>query len=79
MNTRPINEIASEIYQNWGSKINFAAKPYLKAMTFLDKPTDKYIHDSGREIVLLFLCNATTYRGETARRVKAELKKLLGG
>jgi len=41
MNTRPINEIASEIYQNWGSKINFAAKPYLKAMTFMDKPTEK--------------------------------------
>lgn len=31
-----------------------------------------------RSIVLYFLSNATTWRGDDARRIKAELKKLAG-
>ena len=38
----------------------FGAVPYLEAM----------------ETVLYFLANATTWRGETARRIKAELKSM---
>ena len=52
--------------------------PYLGAMFSLDKITDPYGADSGKSIVLYFLSNATTWRGETAKRVKAELKKLAG-
>ena len=33
--------------------------------------------DDGGSIVLYFLSNATTWRGEDARRIKAELKSLL--
>jgi hypothetical protein len=39
--------------------------------------TDAYGYDNGRSIVMYFLANANTWRGETARRVKAELKALL--
>lgn len=73
---RPLYEIASEIRKDWGSKINFGAKPYLEAMSSLDKVTDNYMMDSGKSIIIYFLSNATTWRGETAKRVKAELKKI---
>jgi len=76
-NVRPIFEIANEIRKDWGSKLYFGAEPYLDAMQSLDAITDKYILDSGRSIVAYFLANAQTWRGETARRVKAELNAML--
>ena len=72
---RPLYTIAAEISQDW-KKPYFGAVPYLQAMSTLDSVEDNYIHDSGKSIVLYFLSNATTWRGETARRVKAELKAL---
>jgi hypothetical protein len=33
--------------------------------------------DSGRSIVAYFLSNASTWRGETAKRIKLELNKML--
>jgi len=74
--TRPIYEIAAEIRKDW-AKPYFGAVPYLDAMRRLASITDNYYHDSGASIVLYFLANATTWRGETARRIKAELKSLL--
>lgn len=75
---RPLHVIASEIRKDWGSKINFAAKPYLDAMTTLDKVTDNYVMDSGKSIIIYFLSNASTWRGDTAKSIKAELKKIAG-
>jgi hypothetical protein len=75
---RPIRAIAREISRDWGAKVYFGAVPYLRAMLSLDSVDDDYGADSGRSVVLYFLSNATTYRGETARRLKAELKKALG-
>jgi hypothetical protein len=75
--TRPLSEIAREIAQDW-RKPYFGAVPYLRAMGSLDRITDDYGLDSGRSIVLYFLSNANTWRGETARRVKKELKALAG-
>lgn len=72
---RPLNVIAQEIYKTW-PKINYGAKPYLEAMATLDKITDSYFADSAQSIVLYFLCNATTWRGEDAKRIKAELKQI---
>ena len=73
---RPLYEIAREIRRDWGAKVNYAAKPYLDAMGTLNKITDNYICDSGESVVLYFLCNANSWRGEVARRVKAELKAM---
>ena len=39
---------------------------------------EDYIFDSAKSVVIYFLSNATTWRGETARRVKTELKKMAG-
>lgn len=70
-----LSQLAYAIRKDWGSKVNFAAKPYLEAMTCLESVSDSYGMDSGKSIVLYFLCNASTYRGETAKLIKAELKR----
>ena len=74
--TRPLCEIAAEIRKDWGKKVYFGAKPYLDAMATLNSINDNYGWDSGKTIVLYFLGNASTWRGETAKRIKAELKAM---
>lgn len=73
---RPIHTIAREIRSDW-AKPYFGAVPYLDAMGSLDTISDNYGLDTARTIVVYFLANATTWRGETARRVKAELKAMV--
>lgn len=73
---RPLSEIVDEIYADW-RKVNYAAEPYLSAMREMDTVNTPYGLDSGRSIVQYFLANATSWRGETARRVKAELKGMI--
>ena len=55
----------------------FGAKPYVQAMMCLGSVKDNYMLDSGDTIVRYFLANASTWRGETARRIKKELKDML--
>jgi hypothetical protein len=74
--TRSLNTIAREIRSNW-AKPYFGAVPYLDAMGSLDTMQDKYYYDDARSVVLYFLANAATWRGETARRIKAELNAML--
>ena len=73
--TRPIYEIAREIRNDW-KRPYFGAEPYLDAMFALDTIDDTFFDDSAQSVVLYFLANAQTWRGETARRVKAELKAM---
>lgn len=73
--TRPIHEIAREIRADW-KKPYFGAVPYLEAMASLDSIDGNYYADSADSVVLYFLANANTWRGETAKRIKAELKAL---
>ena len=75
--TRPLYEIADDIRRNW-SKPYFGAVPYIEAMGSLSSIKDNYGWDSGDSIVLYFLSNASTWRGEDARRIKAELRALIG-
>jgi hypothetical protein len=80
---RPLHVIATEISDNWvdpktgASKVYFGAVPYLDAMRYLSAITDNYYNDSGKDVVIYFLSNAATWRGEVAKRVKAELKTLI--
>jgi hypothetical protein len=76
---RKIRQIAAEIRQTWKPKVNYAAKPYLDAMETLDKITDNYYLDSADDVVRRFLANAGSWRGDDARRIKAELKRHLDG
>ena len=78
MNTRPLYVIANEIAFDW-RKPYFGAVPYLDAMATLDNITENYGLDSGKSIVVYFLGNATTWRGETARRIKKELHEMSNG
>lgn len=73
---RPIHEIAREIAREW-RKVNYAAVPYLRAMAELDGIGDAYGADNGRSVVRYFLANASSFRGEAARRIKAELRSML--
>lgn len=75
--TRSISAIAEEIKAEW-PKVYFGAVPYLAAMRDLDGINDSYGADDARSIVIYFLSNATTWRGEAAKRIKAELKQMVG-
>jgi len=72
---RPISEIARDIRQDW-KNVNYAAKPYLAAMSDLSSITDNYGSDNAKSVVLYFLCNASGWRGPIAKSIKAELKAL---
>jgi hypothetical protein len=74
--TRSLATIAREIRNNW-TKPYFGAVPYLDAMHHLDTMRDKYYYDDAQSVVLYFLANAGTWRGEAARRIKAELNAML--
>ena len=76
--TRSLSTIANDIRKDW-TKPNFAAKPYLDAMETLNTIRDTYYYDNASDIVRYFLSNATSWKGETARAIKAELKSMLKG
>ena len=72
---RTLSEIAKDILQHWKNPY-FGAKPYIQAMLLIHSsdPKAPYLAESAEDIVAYFLANATTFRGEDARRIKAELK-----
>ena len=74
--TRPLHIIAADIRRAW-TKVNYGAVPYLNAMFCLRGIGDMYGHDDAGSIVRYFLANAGTWRGEDAKRIKAELKAML--
>lgn len=73
---RPLYTIAADIRADW-KNVYFGADPYLCAMESLDKITDYYYFDDAVGIVSYFLANASSWRGERARAVKAELKAMI--
>jgi hypothetical protein len=67
--TRPLSDIAREIeadYERRGKPIYFAAVPYVNALFFVNDFTS-----------IRLLGNLSTWRGETATRVKTELRAAL--
>lgn len=72
---RPLYVIAREILKDW-TKPYFGAVPYINAMETLNKISDNFCYDTAESIVLYFLANAQTWRGETAKRIKLELKAM---
>jgi hypothetical protein len=76
MATRPLYAIAQEVRSDW-TKPYFGAVPYLEALESLDSVNSHYGADTAKDMVIYFLSNATSWRGDTARRVKAELKGLI--
>lgn len=74
---RPLYEIAREIRKTW-TKVSPYADEYLRAMERLNSIDDYYYFDTAKSVVLYFLSNAQGWRGEDARRIKAELKEMAG-
>lgn len=73
--SRPLYAIAADIRRDWKQPY-FGAAPYLMAMERLNTINDMFYEDTARSVVLYFLANANTWRGETARAIKKELKSL---
>jgi hypothetical protein len=46
-------------------------------MYSLNSINDDYYYDTGKSVVRYFLANAASWRGDTARAIKAELKAML--
>jgi hypothetical protein len=75
-NQRKLWTIAAEIRNDW-KKVYFGAVPYLQAMETMQDVSQNFGFDSGKSIVLYFLSNANSWRGEVAKRVKKELKEMV--
>ena len=74
--SRPLYIIAREIIADW-RPVSVYARPYLDAMCDMDSVAEPYYADSGSSVVSYFLANASTWRGERARAIKAELKEMI--
>jgi hypothetical protein len=61
----------------WRTKY-WAAVPYIDALSTLTSINDKYGYDDAKSLVLYLLGNLGTYRGDKAKELKAELKKMAG-
>ena len=73
---RPICQIARDISIDW-QNVKYSAKPYLYALCHLHDINDRYGYDDGKSLILYFLSNASSYRGENAKKYKSELKALI--
>lgn len=71
-----IRDYAYDIERDW-TKPYFGAVPYIRAMRELDTVNDMYGQDDAKSVIMYFLANAGTWRGETARRIKKELKGMI--
>lgn len=77
---RALNEIAQEIEWECGTKDWYVyAEAYVTPMKSLTSMSDTYFADSAESIVMYALANLTSWRGESARRIKAELNGMLKG
>lgn len=83
--TRPLYEIASDIIDDL--RAQYAGKPdprwwayaspYVLPMLELDRITDNYYYDSADSVVMYALANLQQWKGDNARKIKAELKAML--
>lgn len=85
--SRDVGTIAREVFTSWAphlrknpmawpNYIKFSF-PYLKEMLKMKHVTDPVGLEDGVMVVLYFLNNAHHWRGDDARRLKAELNQLI--
>lgn len=70
-------QLAALCKADW-KKPYFGAVPYLSALSQINSIDDRFLAEDAHSIVLYFISNASTWRGEIAKAVKAELKKRAG-
>jgi hypothetical protein len=71
-----VSEIAHAIAKDWTNVSPYAAD-YLNAMKEIRSVEDNYHADSAKSVIMYFLANAGSYRGDNARSYKALLKELV--
>jgi hypothetical protein len=71
-----VSEIAHAIAKDWTNVSPYAAD-YLNAMKEIRSVEDNYYADSAKSVILYFLANAGSYRGDNARSYKALLKEMI--
>jgi hypothetical protein len=78
---RSLSTIAGEIMGSpwYRSSSSIYARDYVEAMSRLNKITDQFFADTAESVVRYALSNLSTWRGDQARAIKAELKDLLKG
>ena len=75
--TRLLKDIAKEIQADIADKSWYIyAKDYVEALAQLETITDEYYADSAASVVSYLLANLTSWRGEKARAIKAELNAI---
>lgn len=78
--TRPLYEIMEDIRADFASRgkpVHPWAAPYVEALSNLTSMDDVYIAETGHDMVPYLLSNLTSWRGEKAREIKAELRGML--
>ena len=76
---RALSEIAKEIRADWRVINNAAAREALECMDRMGQITERFVADpNGYPAVGTFLAHSVGWRGETARRVKKELRTMCG-
>jgi len=71
-----VSEIAYAIAKDW-TNVSPYAKDYLNAMKEIQDIEGAYYADSAKSVVLYFLANASSYRGDNARAYKSLLKAMV--
>lgn len=71
---KTIAQLAIMVRNDW-KNVYFGAKPYIVAMSAIHADDGNYGAEDAKSICTYFLCNAQTWRGDTARAVKAEIKR----
>ena len=78
MKNMTISDLAKMIEKDWG-EVSSHARPYLSAMNHLNDIKDAYCDNYGEKIVVYFLCNAVSWRGNLAMMIKKELNRRIQG
>jgi hypothetical protein len=71
-----VSEIAHAIAKDWNNVSPYALD-YLNAMKEINDIEGSYYADSAKSVVMYFLANAGSYRGDNARAYKALLKEMV--
>lgn len=70
----PISRLVRIMRKDWGAKVYFGAVPYIDALSCVDTAGETVGCDNACYLIMYLLSNSTTWRGATARQVKAALK-----
>ena len=73
---RPLHEIARQALSDDSLKgcARAFSQPYLAALTLCEKASDRYIFEDAKTQIVYALSNLQSWRGDSARAIKAELK-----